>query len=276
MKLFPLYLSVFLLFLSLPLSAAASCKEGRLLYDDAMETTDLAQKISLLESSDRKCRNFRVLFALGGASLQAGDADAAAQWFSEAALLEKDPEFRGNALVGLAKAYEKQDRLLDAASCYRRVWELGRETVVASRLRKIEPALSRDDISAEVILRSLQSDGAALTRILFLPIRFPDSTNTLSVQAKRQLDALGGALSDRSQQETKLLVVGHSDSRGPAAYNMMLSKQRAEQVKQYLVANFPLSTYNITVAGRGEEEPLYAGEDAETHYLNRRVEFRLE
>jgi OOP family OmpA-OmpF porin len=52
-----------------------------------------------------------------------------------------------------------------------------------------------------------------------------------------------------------VLVTGHADRIGSAAYNQKLSVQRADEVKAYLVGqNIPAD--RITSTGKGETEPV--------------------
>ena len=74
------------------------------------------------------------------------------------------------------------------------------------------------------------------------------------------------------------MIYGFTDTRGSSIYNMLLSKQRAKRVKDYLVANGLKSNQIKNVIGKGETFPLnkctegVTCEDAE-HEENRRVEF---
>lgn len=64
-----------------------------------------------------------------------------------------------------------------------------------------------------------------------------------------------------------ILVFGHADDVGTAGYNMSLSRQRAEAVKQLLVEG-GLVDIPVTVIARGKEDPVSFQNQA----LNRRVE----
>ena len=74
----------------------------------------------------------------------------------------------------------------------------------------------------------------------------------------------------------KIEIGGHTDSRGAAAMNQKLSEQRAQAVKDYLVANYPtLQADQYTVKGYGESKPLVPNKDAANMAKNRRVEFTV-
>ncbi len=56
-----------------------------------------------------------------------------------------------------------------------------------------------------------------------------------------------------------ILMVGHTDRIGSDAYNQKLSERRAAAAKQYLVGK-GISADRIKTEGRGEKEPVTAGE----------------
>lgn len=71
---------------------------------------------------------------------------------------------------------------------------------------------------------------------------------------KRQLDALAAQVI-HAGNTARLRVVGHTDYLGNDDYNMRLSQQRANSVKQYLI-NQGVAASNITAEGRGETQPV--------------------
>jgi len=73
---------------------------------------------------------------------------------------------------------------------------------------------------------------------------------------------------------TKVQVVGFTDSRGTDKYNQKLSERRANAVKKYLVDNGHVKADMIVAEGRGEAEPVGDNKTKEGQFLNRRVEIR--
>ncbi len=67
---------------------------------------------------------------------------------------------------------------------------------------------------------------------------------------------------------------GHTDSTGPAEYNMGLSIRRAQAVKDHLVAN-GIAADRITVKGYGESDPIASNDTSEGRAENRRVGFTI-
>ncbi len=77
-----------------------------------------------------------------------------------------------------------------------------------------------------------------------------------------------------SHPAPEIVVVGHTDRVGSLAYNDALSLRRAERVRAQLV-QVGIPNDQISVAGRGEREPLKATEDEVAEPLNRRVEITV-
>ena len=66
-------------------------------------------------------------------------------------------------------------------------------------------------------------------------------------------------------------VAGHTDSRGSDEYNMNLSQQRAEAVRNYLVSK-GIAADRLSAKGYGESQPVAGNVTDEDRLKNRRVE----
>ncbi len=79
------------------------------------------------------------------------------------------------------------------------------------------------------------------------------------------------------KNETTEAVIseGHTDGKGTDAYNMGLSRRRANSVKQYLVRN-GIAASRIRTEGYGESRPVASNETDDGRAQNRRVELHLE
>jgi len=71
-----------------------------------------------------------------------------------------------------------------------------------------------------------------------------------------------------------IVAVGHTDSIGTEAYNLALSKRRADAVKQYLVSK-GIEANRIYTEGKGESQPVADNRTAEGRQKNRRVEVEV-
>lgn len=74
---------------------------------------------------------------------------------------------------------------------------------------------------------------------------------------------------------TPISVTGHADRSGPEDYNMGLSLRRADTVREALIGG-GVSADQITVSGRGEEEPAVPTADGVREQANRRVEIIIQ
>jgi OOP family OmpA-OmpF porin len=66
-------------------------------------------------------------------------------------------------------------------------------------------------------------------------------------------------------------VAGHTDSRGSDEYNMILSQQRAEAVRNHLISK-GIAADRLTAKGYGESQPVADNDTDEGRFKNRRVE----
>lgn len=106
---------------------------------------------------------------------------------------------------------------------------------------------------------------------LLLPghMTFSSGSASLSPAARALLERVAAVLAE--YQRTQVVVEGHSDARGPRAYNQTLSEQRALAVARYLGAR-GVAAERLVAVGYGPSRPL-AGNDSEAgRRENRRVE----
>ncbi len=77
----------------------------------------------------------------------------------------------------------------------------------------------------------------------------------------------------RQNPDLRVEIQGHTDSIGSEAYNMDLSRRRANAVKTYLV-NQGISSARLTTVGYGESRPVATNATKEGRAKNRRVELQ--
>ena len=102
----------------------------------------------------------------------------------------------------------------------------------------------------------------------FETIQFEFNSSVLKTEAYPTLDKLSSVLRENGG---KALVKGYASSEGTAAYNLKLSKDRANSVKTYLV-NSGVSSNQVTTKGFGEANPIASNDTEEGRIQNRRVE----
>ena len=73
---------------------------------------------------------------------------------------------------------------------------------------------------------------------------------------------------------SNLLILGHTDRLGTAAYNMGLSERRANAAATYLISQ-GVSGSRLATRGLGETEPVATNETEAGRQTNRRVELAI-
>ncbi|WP_417525144.1 OmpA family protein [Marinovum sp.] len=132
------------------------------------------------------------------------------------------------------------------------------------------------DRQEEDLRASMQSGNVKITNtgdrlIVTLPndILFAVDDATVRPDLQRDLRALASNL--QAYPNSTVQIVGHTDSDGDAAYNLGLSKRRADSVANILVAS-GVSGSRLQTIGRGEDQPVADNLTPQGKAQNRRVE----
>jgi len=104
-------------------------------------------------------------------------------------------------------------------------------------------------------------------------VHFAFDSSEILPQAEVNLRSLGQALQSPQLAAYQIRIEGHTDSTGPAAYNVGLSHRRANSVKEYLVQHFGIDAERLLTDGLGEDEPITSNDTREGRRKNRRAEF---
>ncbi|WP_179351104.1 OmpA family protein [Winogradskyella vidalii] len=115
-------------------------------------------------------------------------------------------------------------------------------------------------------------DGIVLTFDEQSGVYFDTEKYNINSKSQETLNRLANVFNE--YPDTNILVVGHTDSSGNDAYNMTLSKNRAEAVTNYLMGK-GLSNGRFTTHWYGEEQPMYDNTTAEGRSKNRRVNIAI-
>jgi outer membrane protein OmpA-like peptidoglycan-associated protein len=73
-------------------------------------------------------------------------------------------------------------------------------------------------------------------------------------------------------QDASVVIEGHTDSVGSKESNDILSKKRANAVKDYLIANKTIAASKVVARGYGSEKPLASNATPEGRAANRRID----
>lgn len=148
----------------------------------------------------------------------------------------------------------------------------------SAQLTSAQDELTRRDNQARERIESMQRELAALAEtrqtergfIVTLPGLFFDTGSAmLKAGARNMLAKIAEQL--RINEDTRITVEGHTDSVGSEAMNMVLSEQRANAVRDFLV-NRGVPAARISTTGLGEGLPVAPNTNPAGRQQNRRVE----
>lgn len=133
-------------------------------------------------------------------------------------------------------------------------------------LRKNDPILQQPIKDADITKVKLE-----VGKIIVLKnIYFDNDKSNLQASSNLELEKLLSIM--RENPSLEIEIVGHTDMIGTAEYNMELSKKRARQVVEYLLAN-DIEARRMHFSGRGATQPIAPNDIEESRQKNRRVEF---
>ncbi|MCK5218968.1 OmpA family protein, partial [bacterium] len=105
------------------------------------------------------------------------------------------------------------------------------------------------------------------------PLLFKIDEDVLLETNYSPLDFIGGLL--RKYPDLKIRIAGHTCNLGPEAYNMKLSRQRAEAVQNYIRRKYGIKPENIILEYYGESRPIAPNDVEQNRKKNRRVDVYL-
>ncbi len=143
--------------------------------------------------------------------------------------------------------------------------QLRAEKEAAARFERVGKMFPPDEADVyrqgnDVLIR-LKGLNFEVGKSYVLPEHYP--LLTLVMQAARVLEA------------NRIVIEGHTDSTGSESANQVLSQDRAEAVKAYIVNNGDLGGVQVAAAGFGPEKPIAPNTTPEGRRLNRRIDVIL-
>jgi outer membrane protein OmpA-like peptidoglycan-associated protein len=105
-------------------------------------------------------------------------------------------------------------------------------------------------------------------------VQFETNVSVIKPESTQVLEAVAAILREHPEIET-LAIEGHTDGSGDSEWNSSLSKQRAEQVRDWLVRYGGVDGKRLSAAGYGNNRPVAEEKDETGRRANRRVEFRI-
>jgi outer membrane protein OmpA-like peptidoglycan-associated protein len=105
-----------------------------------------------------------------------------------------------------------------------------------------------------------------------ITLNFPFDSAELTAESRAKLDRVAKALTDPSTSKFDIIISGHTDARGAADYNQLLSERRALAVRQFLITERGIDPKRLVAKGYGKTQLLLPSEP--NNDLNRRVQFK--
>lgn len=128
--------------------------------------------------------------------------------------------------------------------------------------RDLRKSLDSDDIG-------IVNTGSELRVTMPQDLLFATDSAVLQPELQSDLRVLARSLND--YPDTRVFVVGHTDSTGAASYNQVLSENRARTVAGVLSGS-GVAVSRLRVQGAGEARPVASNGNASGRAQNRRVE----
>jgi OOP family OmpA-OmpF porin len=101
-------------------------------------------------------------------------------------------------------------------------------------------------------------------------IKFRSGKSTIEPASFPVLAKIGDAI--KLFPGAGMVVEGHTDSEGSDSANLLLSQDRADAVRQYLISNLGVSAEKVSSVGYGEAKPIASNETETGRARNRRID----
>jgi OOP family OmpA-OmpF porin len=103
-----------------------------------------------------------------------------------------------------------------------------------------------------------------------LDVEFDSNKSIIKKGYYKDIDDLAGIM--KKYPDLNVVIEGHTDNVGKAAYNKKLSQERADAVKKYMVENGGIDANRIKAEGFGEDKPIASNKTKDGRQKNRCVE----
>jgi outer membrane protein OmpA-like peptidoglycan-associated protein len=223
-----------------PTAMADNCSNAQQRVEDALTQPPATGTEDVFRQAFGQCPNHPRLYLLVG--------DYYNEWSKKAALAEDQAMFNYLATEYYAKGIKSgQGEEVQALKYKLAALESDTEEITSVGIRSIKP-------------------GARLN----IKVLFEFGSAELTAGAQDQLDLLGEYLAEGDA--SRFILEGHTDMAGTEDYNLMLSQERAESAKQYLIREFNVAPDSIQTQGYGFDR--LADVDDPYSAINRRVRVR--
>jgi OmpA-OmpF porin, OOP family len=183
---------------------------------------------------------------------------------SELRSLRQDVKDRDDQLATLNREMQRLEQRMGGVSEERVA--LQRRVDAQERLRANVASIEISFTPSEARVNR-QGDDVVIS---LLGIAFPSGRSTIDGANAPLLAKVQKAL--ELFPDAPMVVEGHTDANGSDSANLILSQDRADAVKQYIVTNFARNPERISSIGYGEARPVATNETADGRARNRRID----
>jgi OmpA-OmpF porin, OOP family len=134
--------------------------------------------------------------------------------------------------------------------------EASANTLNAASLRQLVAQGMRDPSRADRMNREPLSQQLGNNAQFTIAIQFDFNSARIRPDSFRAIGLMADSLYHPYLQGYRFLIVGHTDAKGSREYNLKLSQQRADAIRDALINPFGISPSRIEAVGLGEEQLL--------------------
>ena len=187
--------------------------------------------------------------------------------------IEKPKEF-SKVLIGYdcwVEQLEENWQIEDIEECKKKLMNNLQKIYQKTENLKINSEQSKKDIVEEEIYIEKERQLANNLKHFHYRVFFNFDSHILVDTEKEKLqDVIKKAINNKG---LTVHIEGHTDTKGSELYNLVLSKRRANFIKNYLTSNSVVN--DIVIEGYGEKKPLLITKDNVKEKKNRRAEILL-
>ncbi len=137
---------------------------------------------------------------------------------------------------------------------------------------KTETVVEKERPTEKDLIVGVSADMKKKVDAIYNNLRYKPGKAIIMDSSKGDLDRLAQIMED--DPKLQLLIEGYTDNEGKASYNLLLSRDRADAVKQYLMGK-GISEDRLRAEGYGEILPIAPNDTEAGRAKNRRIELRL-
>lgn len=263
-------------------AAEHGCEQARLNYDQAVQQADAREALILLDDVIARCPSFNAWFGKGNAHRMLEQWDEALASYQQARGMAGEPQLSFMAQAYGALMQHRLGRTCEAGRTFQYLGA-GSDAPLPPRVREpyeaFERSLAEAPMDAETMACALQmtSNHRRIGVCPSLNVRIPFAYDRadLDMAYRTEAENLAEALHRVHDGSYRYRLVGHTDSRGSAAYNQNLSERRAQSVQDFILEHRQELQGSLEAGGEGESRLLTPEDTEQAHALNRRVEVRV-